>query len=580
MKKVTSFDEGRLSGKKARTYSDKIPVFGIDLGTTNSAISIITEGDAPETIPLAAGMTMPSCVMWNNGEVIVGKAAYLNREHANTVYSVKRLMQDPNATVTINDNGNVFTKRPAEVSAEILKGLVNETKGQYGTIKDVVVTVPAYFDINGVNATREACELAGLNLIGIANEPTAASLCYELKATDGEEKDVIVYDLGGGTFDVTLMRIRDAKNDDEFDFYSDEEGDSTSERSVVTLDIDGDTKLGGDDLDEELVKLIIKRFKEEQGVDLSDITSECYENLKLRLEGIKKDGVELVYQFPVDYTTNSGEKVEGKIFITYEDFKKATKVIFDKTVAIVDRMLARNKTVDVNTIILTGGSTKNPILVDMLREYYPDFIVNDALSPDLAVSNGAAIQGKITKFGDANIQIFDILPLTIGVLESDDKICPIIERGTSLPVVKTVPFTTDRDNQTVIGVELYQGNSVFKEECISLGKLTIDGIEPAPQGEPNIRVTINITADRLMTCSVKIGELSKELKLDLSGDVNTATLSADDKVVKRLQRSAKYLNEEDKEVFNKMLDDFKNGSGITVAEIKEFVKEHRSTEIS
>lgn len=578
MKKVTSFDEERLSGAKAPAYSDKIPVFGIDLGTTNSAISIITEGDAPETIQLSEGWTMPSCVMWENGEVIVGKAAYVNREHANTVYSVKRLMQDPYATVTINDNGNVFTKRPAEVSAEILKGLVEKTNGQYGTIKDVVVTVPAYFDINGVNATREACELAGLNLIGVANEPTAASLCYELKATDGEEKDVVVYDLGGGTFDVTLMRIRDSKNDDEFDFYGDDE-ESSTERSVVTLDIDGDTKLGGDDLDEELVKLVIKRFKEEQGIDLSEITAESYENLKLRLEGFKKKGVELVYQLSINYPTKSGDRVEGQIFITYDDFCAATKVIFDKTVVIVDRMLNRNET-SANKIILTGGSTKNPILVNMLREYYPQFSVDDALSPDLAVSNGAAIQGKITKFGDANVQIFDILPLTIGVLDSDDKICPIIDRGTSLPVVKTAPFTTDVDNQTTIEVNLYQGNSIFKEECIFLGKLTIDGIEPAPQGEPNVNVTINITADRLMTCSVRIGELSKKLELDLSGDVKTSKLSADEKTIKRLQRSAKYLNEEDRVTFEKMLDDLQNGSGVTVAEIKEFVREHRSEEIS
>ena len=578
MKKVTSFDEGRLSGAKG-TGTDNVPVFGIDLGTTNSAISVITEGDAPETIQLHDGWTMPSCVMWENDEITVGKSAYVNREQANTVYSVKRLMQDPHATVTIDDNGKVFTKRPAEVSAEILKGLVEQTQGQYGTIKDVVVTVPAYFDINGINATREACELAGLNLIGIANEPTAASLCYELKATDGEEKDVVVYDLGGGTFDVTLMRIRDAQNDDEFDFYSDENEESNSCRSVVTLDIDGDTRLGGDDLDEELVKIVIERFKSEQEIDLSDITRESYENLKLRLEGFKKKGVELIYQLKVDYPTKSGDRVKGDIFINREDFYKATKIIFDRTAAIVDRMLKRNET-NANTIILTGGSTKNPLLVDMIREYYTTFTVDDALSPDLAVSNGAAIQGKITKFGDTNVQVFDILPLTIGVLESDDKICPVIDRGTSLPVIKTVHFTTDKDDQTVIGVELFQGNSIFKEECISLGKLTIDGINAAPQGEADINVTINITADRLMKCSVTVDEKSRELQLDLSGDVKVNKLSDTDKTIKRLERSAKYLDDKNREVFEAMLVDFKEGKSVTVADIKEFVREHRSTEIS
>ena len=255
MKKITAFGETKtLFVKKDTSLNDSKPVFGIDLGTTNSAISIIKDGRYVETIKLKNGKyTMPSCVWFHHNKFIVGDEAYRNRDKEDSVvYSVKRLMQDTKATVTLRDGNETITMTPAEVSAEILKGLVEHTEGMYGKVEDVVVTVPAYFEQSGIDATRKACELAGLNLIGIANEPTAASLCYDIKPEDGNSKDIIVYDLGGGTFDVTLARITmDSSVDNGIaDLYGLDSSDEEEPSKVVTtLFVDGDAHLGGDDID-------------------------------------------------------------------------------------------------------------------------------------------------------------------------------------------------------------------------------------------------------------------------------------------------------------------------------------------
>ena len=231
-------------------------VFGIDLGTTNSAISIVKTGD-PEIIHLNNGKdTLPSCVMWKDGQFIVGDEAYNNKGLSNVQYSVKRLMEDPNATVTFKDGENEKVMTPTEVSAEILKGIVRATDGLYGTVHDVVVTVPAYFNDIGKRNTMKACELAGLNLIALENEPSAAALDYTPPA-DKDTEDVIIYDLGGGTFDITLASIIKSKADD-FDAYDfDNSTKSSASKIIKPLALGGDGHLGGDDIDDELLKICL-----------------------------------------------------------------------------------------------------------------------------------------------------------------------------------------------------------------------------------------------------------------------------------------------------------------------------------
>lgn len=573
MKKITSF-----GGEDTRK---ECAVFGIDLGTTNSAISVVRSGDLPETIKLVNGRyTMPSCVMYEDDKVVVGLDAYQHRERPNTVYSVKRFMQDPTAEVSVPVGDGVRTLKPEEVSAEILKGLVEQTAGVFGEVKDVVVTVPAYFDQNGVSATKRACELAGLNLIGIANEPTAASLCYKLKPDEGNTKDVVVYDLGGGTFDVTLMRITygDDTTGDLADIYGfEDEGGSSNAHSVVTLAIDGDTHLGGDDIDDALLKIVMRKLKKEAGVDAFKFTDEYLESMKLRLENFKKKDITSVYSFNIDTVDKSGNAVKTVIYVTPDDFQKATMQIFEKTRVIVNRIL-HSVPNNASTIVLTGGSTKNPIIQQALRDNYPSMQVDDALSPDLSVSQGAAIQGKVTKFGDSDVQIFDILPLTIGVKDADNRIVPVISKGSSLPAVQTVPFTTDRDNQERVGIELFQGASIYADECVSLGKLVLTGIQPRPAGEATLSVTISINADRLMTCIATIDGRKEEITIDLSGDTSNKTVNKDDKQIRVLRRAGSHMSADKRAVLNDMLDNL--GTKFTLEQVKTFIKENRSEKVA
>ena len=573
MKKATAFGADE---KKP------IPVFGIDLGTTNSAISVISQGNEAKTITLVSGKkTMPSCILWKDGEFVVGDEAYQNRWKENAVYSVKRLMQRPNGYVKVKDNGTEATFTPAEISAEILKGLVKQTGGVYGEIKDVVVTVPAYFDQNGINATKQACELAGLNLIAIANEPTAASLNYHLNPEDGEVKDVVVYDLGGGTFDASLLRITDS-DDTESELaaiYGGDIANSNSKHSVIALSIRGDMRLGGDDIDDELLRIVLEKLAA-SGVPTKKIPAQYLEQMKLRLERYKKDSVNAQYELNVNVTGINGRPITGKCTLHPEDFLAASMVIFKRTQKILDELLASAPN-NVDTIVLTGGSTKNPWIQQALQTTYPNFRIDNALSPDLSVSQGAAIQGKITKFGDETIQIFDVLPLTIGALVENGKVEPIIPGASPLPVTRTMSFTTQYDNQEAVSVKLMQGNSVEAYNCISLGKLTIDGITPKKAGEADLKVTISINANRFMKCVAKIDGIERELQVDLSGETEVVDVSEMEKTLIRLSRAGALMSAENKERLDTMISVVRDtGDMSRVQEIKQFIRDNRNEAIS
>ena len=271
------------------------PAFGIDLGTTNSAISVIINNNKPEPIVLTSGKkTMPSCVLWNGSKqgFIVGEEAYRRIDEVeHCVYSIKRHMEDPNYTRTFSYGGEEITMTPAEISAEILKALVKQTKGMYGEINDVIVTVPAYFNTTGREATIKACELAGLNLLGLLVEPSAASLTFGLD--DGTAKNIMVYDLGGGTFDISLIRLSStSKNDDDFgDIYGfDDEADEAAdtadndfEMHYKVIDTNGDSHLGGDDCDLALYSIVEERLKE-KGVNVELLSDSFKAGMIRRLE--------------------------------------------------------------------------------------------------------------------------------------------------------------------------------------------------------------------------------------------------------------------------------------------------------
>ena len=565
MEKMRVFAPADDNEKQAiiKDLTKNTAAFGIDLGTTNSAISVIPSGTHPVSIPLKDGrMTMPSCVLWtgNDGEFVVGYDAYQKRYEENCIYSVKRLMQDVNATVTLKKDGKELIMRPAEVSAEILKALVKEAGDTYGVIKDVVVTVPAYFDINGKKATKEAAEIAGLNLLGIIAEPTAASLCYELSPEEGCTKDIMVYDLGGGTFDVSLVRITDNSISDEkrqlAEIYGfDDLDESKSGKTVSVICSDGDTHLGGDDVDIELYNVVLNIVRQ-QGYK-NEPTREDRERIILELERLKKEGVNGTYVHTIKFlSTNESYRVT----IGPEVFKAALEPIYQKTRSIIERVLSENvNTAD--TLVMVGGSTKNPQLIENLKRDYPSFYINNAFPPDESVSLGAGIHAKELKFGENAVSVFDSLALGIGIL-SDGKMRTIIPKNSQYPITKTKRFTNVVDNQDAIEVSILQGNTVYAEEAVSLGNLVIDGLPHAPAETLDIDVNLAINANGILTCSAIIHSLEpggknieRDLVLNLSKVENTTAkkLSKDEKLLIKWKKKAESLPENKAVILNEMI---------------------------
>lgn len=487
-------------------------IFGIDLGTTNSAISVV-KGGRPEIIQVDDNDTIPSCVMWKNGEFIVGKEAYNNKALPNVVYSVKRLMEDPNATVTLVDGENTITMTPVEVSAEILKGIVRATHGKYGDIHDVVVTVPAYFNDIGKRNTMSACELAGLNLIALENEPSAAALEYDLPEGVTSE-DILIYDLGGGTFDITLARISQLSKAPEFDIYNFTNANATKVSKIIKpMALGGNGRLGGDDIDDALFNIVFDKIglKREQ-LSLSDV-----KKYTARFERLKKGGVNELYETVIDCTLIDGTTVNEQVHIGPDDFIEATMGVYKKTRKEILRVLKEVPN-NVSKILLVGGSTKNPIIREQLKKDFPNFEISATLHPDEVVALGASVKGRIIKYGDSSISSFDILPMTIGILDCSDVIIPVLKKNTELPTTASSPFTTERDMQEEMRVAIYQGNSTFKDECVYLGDLIISGIPKAPAGEPQLLVKLTVTANNVLICEASVDGITKTLQLSLNND--------------------------------------------------------------
>lgn len=559
--------------------------FGIDLGTTNSAISVIPRGTAPVIISLKGGRsTIPSCVMWLGGDnFIVGKEAYEQRYRENCCYSVKRFMQDPKALITLVYNGEKKIMTPAEVSAEILKGLVAETGDVYGDIKDVVITVPAKFNEIGRSNTKKAAELAGLNVLGIIAEPTAASMCYELKPTDGGNRDLLVYDLGGGTFDVSLVRVT---GEQDYSKVEDVYGIPEAERRVSTkttiraIDGDGNVTLGGDDIDREIYNNCIKEL-EERGCDVSHISTEEENRLILLIEQLKKSDIHSITQ--LHFHLGNDETYEV-VSLNYDSFKAGLLPTYNKTKTIVNEVLKRNRNSSTDTIVLVGGSTKNPILKELLEKDYPGYEINDAFPQDEAVALGAGIHSRFLKYGDNNISVFDSLIDSIGV-DSSDKMSVIIPRGSQFPVTKFKLYETSEDDQAAIDVDILQGNSSVAAENCKLGTMVIDNLPKGKAGTVDIRIQLSINVRGLLKCSVTITKndediskrevINREMSLELSsGNAPTEKLSKDEKLKIKWRAFARNLKETDASEFLQMVDAYPNNHSL--ADIQQKMKELRN----
>ena len=498
---------------------------GIDLGTTNSVVSVLEAGE-PVVIPNAEGSrTTPSVVGFSrNGEILVGEVAKRQAitNPDRTVRSVKREMGRKDWHVEID--GKKWT--PQEISAQILMKLKRDAEAYLGdSVAQAVVTVPAYFDDAQRQATKEAGQIAGLEVLRIINEPTAASLAYGLDKQ--HDQTILVFDLGGGTFDVSLLEI----------------GEGVFEVKATH----GDTHLGGDDWDQRVIDWMVKEFKNAHGVDLSadrmalQRLKEAAEKAKIELSQVAETTVNLPF---VTATAEGPLHLEMKL--TRSEFERMTADLVERT-EVPFRLAVKDWGKDVSAIdhvILVGGATRMPMIQELVRKLAGGKEPHKGVNPDEVVGVGAAIQAGVLKGDVKDILLLDVTPLTLGVETKGGIFTKLIERNTTIPTRKSEIFTTADDNQTTVEIHVLQGEAetVFSPGVRSLGKFHLMGIPPTPRGMPQIEVAFDIDANGIVNVSAKDLATGKEQQMTITGGT---ALSKDD--IDRMVKDAEKFASEDHE---------------------------------
>ena len=530
-------------------------VVGIDLGTTNSVVAVM-EGGKPSVIQNAEGFrTTPSVVAYTkNGDRLVGqiakRQAVINPD--NTFYSVKRFIGRRSDEVSqelkkvsyiVKDSsGNVKLECPSlgkdfsseEISAEVLRKLVDDASKHLGeTVKQAVITVPAYFNDSQRQATKDAGKIAGLEVLRIINEPTAASLAYGLDKKNNET--ILVFDLGGGTFDVSVLEV----------------GDGVFE----VLSTSGDTRLGGDDFDEKIVQWLMDEFKQEHGIDLSgdrqalQRLTEASEKAKVELSNLTQTDISL----PFLTATETGPKHLDRS-ITRNKFEELCSSLIDRARipvenALKDAKLDKSK---IDEVVLVGGSTRIPAVQDVVTKVLGKK-PNQTVNPDEVVAVGAAVQAGVLAGEVKDILLLDVTPLSLGVETLGGVTTRIIPRNTTIPTKKSEVFSTAVDNQPNVEIHVLQGEREFAKDNKSLGTFRLDGILPAPRGVPQIEVTFDIDANGILSVNAKDKGTGKEQSITITG---ASTLPSDE--VERMVKESEQNASEDKAKREKI--DLKNQS--------------------
>ena len=501
-------------------------VIGIDLGTTNSCVAVIENG-IPKVIENSEGArTTPSIVAYANDEILVGASAKRQAvtNPKNTIYAAKRLIgrkfkeeavqKDINLmpyTIVENDNGDAWVQlndnklAPPQISAEVLRKMKKTAEDYLGhEVTQAVITVPAYFNDSQRQATKDAGKIAGLEVLRIINEPTAAALAYGVDKQEKRDRKVAVYDLGGGTFDVSIIEIANVDGDTQ----------------VEVLSTNGDTFLGGEDFDQRIMDYLISEFKKDSGVDLSkDMLAlqrlkEAAEKAKIELSSTAQTDVNLPY-----VTADASGPKHMNIKLSRSKLEQLVDELIQRSIQPCKTAMADAKISisDIDEVILVGGMTRMPKVQEMVESFFGKAPRKD-VNPDEAVAAGAAIQGDVLGGGRTDVLLLDVTPLSLGIETMGGVMSKLIQKNTTIPTKQSQTFSTAENNQQAVTIKVFQGEREIAQYNKLLGDFNLDGIPPAPKGMPQIEVTFDIDANGIMHIGAKDKGTGKENKITIKSN--------------------------------------------------------------